>query len=420
MHLRNNSSVVGPNLRPLLLISVFLAGVLLSSPSRLVAQQTPAPQAPSVGQPNQAQDLHPSPLPQDVDPNDPALPMWMRPANPRPSAASSPAPAAGTTGTAGTKPNAANVPSGQQPQGGQQQPQPGQAAISGAGKGNDPYRIRVQSEEVTLQATVMDQKRHLVTSLAPTNFEVYEDGQVQHITSFRREDIPVSIGIVVDNSGSMRTKRAAVTKAVVNLVQASNPNDEVFVVNFSDEPFLDQDFTNKVDLMREALDRVDSHGGTALYDAVIASADHLAKGGKRDKKVLLVVTDGDDNESRESLEQAVRTVQSEKGPTIYSIGILSAEDRKRTAKRALEALSAQTGGVAFFPKDLQEVDEISQEVARDIRNQYTITYKPSNPRANGGYRQIKVVAREPGSKDQLVVRTRSGYFASEPASSAKQ
>jgi VWFA-related protein len=276
----------------------------------------------------------------------------------------------------------------------------------------DQFTIRVQSDEVTLQATVVDQKHHLVTSLATANFEVYEDGQVQQITSFRREDIPVSIGIVVDNSGSMRTKRTAVTKAVVNLVQASNPKDEVFIVNFNDEPYLDQDFTNKIDLMREALDRVDSRGGTALYDAIIASADHLAKGAQREKKVLLVVTDGDDNESRESLEQAVRTVQNDKGPTIYCIGILSKEDRKRTAKRALEALALQTGGVAFFPESLDEVDEISREVARDIRNQYTLTYKPSNPRSNGGYRSVKVVAHAPGYHE-LQVHTRTGYYANE-------
>jgi VWFA-related protein len=394
---------VGPRLGSFFLTSLLLGGVL--SFATLLSAQQPA-QQPSQPSSTQSQAPHPSAVPQDVDPDDPAVPVWLRPSIPRPAAPSTPS----TVNTA--KPN---VPPAQQPQPGQQAAGP---AVTK--NGNSPYSIRVQAEEVTLQATVMDQKRRLVTSLTPTNFEVYEDGQVQHITSFRREDIPVSIGIVVDNSGSMRTKRAAVTKAVVNLVQASNPKDEVFIVNFSDEPFLDQDFTAKVDLMREALERVDSHGGTALYDAVIASAEHLTKGGTREKKVLLVVTDGDDNESRESLEQAVRTVQSEKGPTIYAIGILSPEDRKRSAKRALEALTAQTGGVAFFPKDLQEVDEISQEVAKDIRNQYTITYKPSNPRANGGYRQIKVVAHEPGSKDLLLVRTRSGYFANEPQSSAKQ
>src|SRR5262249_54679006 len=123
--------------------------------------------------------------------------------------------------------------------------------------------------EVTLSATVLDLKHHLVTNLDQGNFVVYEDGQAQNITSFTRKDIPVSIGIVVDNSGSMRTKRAALTKAVLNLIQASNPQDEVFVVNFNDDPYLDQDFTNKVDLLHEAMDRVDSRGGTALYDAVI-------------------------------------------------------------------------------------------------------------------------------------------------------
>ena len=266
--------------------------------------------------------------------------------------------------------------------------------------------------EVTLSATVLDARRHLVTNLAPTNFAVYEDNQPQKITSFKREDIPVSIGIVVDNSGSMRTKRAAVTKAVLNLIQSSNPQDEVFVVNFNDDPYLDQDFTNKLDPLREALDRVDSRGGTALYDAVIASADHLAKGAKKEKKVLLVVTDGVDNESRESLESAIRKVQDDNGPTIYTIGILGDEPGIKRAKRALQSLSDQTGGVAFFPKDLMEVDEISQEVARDIRNQYSLTYKPTNPRSNGGYRKVKVEARAPGYKD-LQVRTRDGYFADE-------
>ncbi|MGC2744180.1 MAG: VWA domain-containing protein, partial [Candidatus Angelobacter sp.] len=273
--------------------------------------------------------------------------------------------------------------------------------------------------EVTLSATVLDSRRHLVTNLAPANFAVFEDNQPQQITSFRREDIPVSIGIVVDNSGSMRTKRTAVTKAVLNLIQASNPQDEVFVVNFNDDPYLDQDFTNKIPQLREALDRVDSRGGTALYDAVIASADHLAKGAKKEKKVLLVITDGVDNESRESLESAIRKVQDDNGPTIYTIGILGDEPGTKRAKRALQSLSDQTGGVAFFPKDLMEVDEISQEVARDIRNQYSLTYKPTNPRSNGGYRKVKVEARAPGYKD-LQVRTRDGYFADEKRTAAKQ
>ena len=277
-------------------------------------------------------------------------------------------------------------------------------------KGGFIYRQRV--DEVTLHATVVDARNRIVTDLGQRDFTVYEDGQPQQIKDFRREDVPVSIGILVDNSGSMRTKRNAVTKAVVNLVQASNPKDEVFVVNFNDEPYLDQDFTNNVGLMKDALDRVDTRGGTALYDAVYAAADHLAKGAKLEKKVLLVVTDGEDNESRMSLEEAIRAVQNDNGPTIYTIGILGDEGKQRRAKRALESLSTQTGGVAFFPRNLEEVDDISRAVARDIRNQYSITYKPTNPQSNGGYRTVKVVARAPGYKD-LQVRTRTGYFANE-------
>jgi VWFA-related protein len=348
-------------------------------------------------QPQQNQQrVQATPIPPDIDPSDPALPAWAKPAAPVP----------GTTNA--SKPTTpTNVPPPGQ--------QPGQIPGSEIGtvtKNGDRYTFRSQVNEVTLSATVLDSRRHLVTNLAQTNFAVYEDNQPQKITFFKRQDIPVSIGIVVDNSGSMRTKRTAVTKAVLNLIQASNPQDEVFVVNFNDDPYLDQDFTSKLESLREALDRVDSRGGTALYDAVIASADHLAKGAKKEKKVLLVVTDGVDNESRESLESAIRKVQDDNGPTIYTIGILGDEPGIKRAKRALQSLSDQTGGVAFFPRDLAEVDEISQEVARDIRNQYTLTYKPSNPRSNGGYRKVKVEARAPGYKD-LQVRTRDGYFADE-------
>ena len=356
-------------------------------------------QGPTTTPQQNQQRVQATPLPSDIDPSDPALPSWV----PKPA----------HTATAKPTPTPGNVQPGLEPE-----PLPG-TEVGAVTKTGDKYTYRSQVNEVTLSATVLDARRHLVTNLAPTNFAVYEDNQPQTITSFKREDIPVSIGIVVDNSGSMRTKRAAVTKAVLNLIQASNPQDEVFVVNFNDDPYLDQDFTNKIAPLHEALDRVDSRGGTALYDAVIASADHLAKGAKKEKKVLLVVTDGVDNESRESLESAIRKVQDDNGPTIYTIGILGDEPGIKRAKRALQSLSDQTGGVAFFPKDLMEVDEISQEVARDIRNQYSLTYKPSNPRSNGGYRKVKVEARAPGYKD-LQVRTRDGYFADEKRTASKQ
>ena len=198
-------------------------------------------------------------------------------------------------------------------------------------------------------------------------------------------------------------------------LKLSFAQDEVFVVNFSDDAYLDQDFTSNVSLMKEALDHVDSRGGTALYDAVVASANQLAKGAKREKKVLLVVTDGEDNASRDSLEEAVKRVQDDNGPTIYTIGILGDDREAKRARRALERLSAETGGVAYFPKDLSEVDEISRAVAHDIRNQYTLGYKPSRPQSEGGFRNVKVEAHDGRAK--LQVRTRSGYFAGQKRAS---
>lgn len=265
-------------------------------------------------------------------------------------------------------------------------------------------------DEVLLHATVVDDKQHIVTNLDKTAFTVFEDGKPQNIVSFRHEDIPVSIGIVIDNSGSMREKRAKVNQAALNLVRASNPQDEVFVVNFNDEYYLDQDFTNDLLKLKEALEKIDAKGGTALYEAVVASADHLKRNAKLEKKVILVVTDGEDNASRESLEQAVKQLQQENGPAVYAIGILGDEEHPKRAKRALEIITQRTGGAAFFPKNLDEVDAISRTIAHDIRNQYTIGYKPTNPKTSGGFRQIRVDAKAKGH-NKLIVRTKSGYYA---------
>jgi len=296
-----------------------------------------------------------------------------------------------------------------------QAPAPTQPAAQGQGgevqKGEgDVFVIKKQVEEVQLHASVIDDKQHPVTNLDRDAFTVFEDGQPQRITSFRREDIPVALGILIDNSGSMRDKRASVNQAALNLVRASNPQDEVFIVNFNDESYLDAPLTNNMAKLKEALDHVDSRGGTAMYDAVIASVPEL-KRSKLDKKVLLVVTDGEDNASRMSLEQAVRHVQDENGPVIYTIGIFSDDQpRKKRDQRALRTLSERTGGVAFFPRDLHEVDQISQDVAHDIRNQYTIGYKPLKPQSQGGYRSVRVEAKAKGF-GRMQVRTRSGYYA---------
>jgi Ca-activated chloride channel homolog len=260
-----------------------------------------------------------------------------------------------------------------------------------------------------LHATVVDDKQRLITNLEKSAFTVLEDGKPQVITSFRHEDIPVAMGIVIDNSGSMREKRDRVNKAAINLVRSSNPQDQVCVVNFNDEYYLDQDFTADINKLREALEKVESRGGTALYDAVVATADHMKKNAKLQKKVLFIVTDGEDNASRESLEQAVRRLQEENGPTVYAIGLLG-EEKARRARRALQQMAERTGGIAFLPKTLDEVDEISRTVAHDIRNQYTIGYKPTTPKTVPGYRTVHVDAHAHGY-NKLTVRTRSGYYA---------
>jgi Ca-activated chloride channel homolog len=298
-------------------------------------------------------------------------------------------------------------------------PQSGTANQAGAAKpadqgtapereDNGQYVFTTTVQEVQLHATVVDDKHRFVTDLQKGDFTVFEDGKPQTINSFRREDVPVSLGVIIDNSGSMRDKRPAVNQAAINLVKASNPDDQVFIVNFNDEYYLDQDFTANISKLRDGLEKIESRGGTALYDAVMASADHLKKNSKLDKKVLLVVTDGEDNASRSSLERAVRFLQAENGPTVYTIGLLGDEHSKR-ARRALQTMAEDTGGVAFFPKDLKEVDAISSEVAHDIRNQYTIGYKPTTPQSAGGYRTVKVEAKAP-HHGKLVVRTRSGYY----------
>src|SRR6266496_5307089 len=272
---------------------------------------------------------------------------------------------------------------------------------------NGVFVFHATAQEVTLHATVVDERNRLITNLGKGDFAVFENSQPQQIRSFHQEDIPVAIGVVIDNSGSMREKRDAVNKAAINLVRASNPNDQVFVVNFNDEYYLDQEFTPEIKKLQVALEHVESRGGTALYDAVVASADYLIKSPLQ-RKVLFIVTDGEDDASQESLEQAVHKLQQENGPTVYAIGLLGGE-KLRHAKRALEVLADRTGGIAFFPPTLNEVDEISRNIARDIRNQYTITYTPTTPKSVGGFRTIHVDAHARAYK-KLTVRTRSGYY----------
>ena len=269
---------------------------------------------------------------------------------------------------------------------------------------------------VPLNVTVSDKTGHLVTTLPQNAFQVFENGVSQPIKLFKREDVPVSMGLIIDNSGSMREKRQAVEAATLALAKDSNPMDEMFIVNFNDEAYLDTDFTNDIKLLEQGLTKIDSRGGTAMRDALRMSADHLKEKAKRDKKVILVVTDGNDNASNLSLEALVRLAQQD-DILVYAIGILGEEDKKeaKKAQRALNILTESTGGQVFYPKDLSEVERIAHQVAHDIRNQYTIAYTPSNQTLDGTYRPIKVTVKAAGNP---VARTRSGYYATDKKAAA--
>ena len=278
-------------------------------------------------------------------------------------------------------------------------------------------QFRSDTRLVVLHASVTDKKGKLVTNLDRNAFKVFENGQPQEVKIFRREDVPVSLGIVIDDSGSMSTKRARVEAAALEMVRNSNRQDEVFIVNFNDEPYLDVPFTNDLHKLEQGLARIDSRGGTAMRDALSSSLDYIRKEAKKDKKVLLVITDGNDNASNISLEKVVaRSNQSD--TIVYAIGLFTEEEKHDAAKarRALNELTAATGGLAFYPKEVGEVQSLAVEVAHDIRSQYTIAYSPGVQALDGSYRQIKVVVDGPGKP---VARTRSGYYANADADTQK-
>jgi VWFA-related protein len=281
----------------------------------------------------------------------------------------------------------------------------------------DDYKIQSQVSLVVLHASVLNDRSVFVPGLKEENFRVFEDKVEQKLSVFKQEDVPVSFGLVVDNSGSMRDKRPQVNAAALTFVKTSNEQDEGFVVNFNDDYYLDteHDFTSDLNEMKTALERIDARGSTALYDAVIGSLDHLKKG-TRDKKVILVVTDGEDNASRHSLENAVEQAQRNDA-LIYAVGLFGDDDMKhnrramKKARNALTQLANATGGLAFFPENAADTEAICTQIAHDIRNQYTVAYYPTNTARDGSFRTVQIEVIPPHSSGKLSVRTRSGYYA---------
>ncbi|MGD0962820.1 MAG: VWA domain-containing protein [Candidatus Acidiferrales bacterium] len=293
---------------------------------------------------------------------------------------------------------------------------PGQQSSQGSSS------IKASVDLVVLHVTIADEAGQFVGDLKKGDFKVFENKIEQNISVFSREDVPVTMGLVIDNSGSMREKREQVNAAAMTFVKTSNPQDEAFVVNFNDEYYLDTDgdFTSDPKDMDNALSRIDTRGSTALYDAVIGSLEHLKKGHK-DKHVLLVITDGDDDASRKTLADTMKEAE-QSNAAIYTIGVFSQDDRKndkkmvRRSTKELKELAEVTGGMSYFPETLDEVTPVCEQVARDIRNQYTIGYYPTNAEKDGTFRPVLVQLLSSEGHGKLSVRTRTGYYAQKSAS----
>jgi Ca-activated chloride channel family protein len=300
---------------------------------------------------------------------------------------------------------------------------PSRAPSTSQDRSGDQYRIKVSANLVVLHATVQDHKGVLVSGLDQDSFQVYEDGTLQQIKYFSHDDVPVTVGLVIDNSGSMGRKRAEVISAALAFARSSNPQDQIFVVNFNEHVRfalpVDTPFTDQVSELEVALSRINTHGQTALYDAVAAALEHLTKGG-RDKRVLIVISDGGDNASQHNLAQIMALAQHADA-IIYTIGLFDDADEDRNP-HVLKQLAQDTGGDVFLPQSLKEAIPICKRIARDIRNQYTIAYVPANKKQDGAYRVIQVKASASG-RGQLQVRTRAGYrapLAPQPSPPAKK
>jgi Ca-activated chloride channel homolog len=284
-----------------------------------------------------------------------------------------------------------------------------QVRSSAQDQASDDYTLKVNADLVVLTATVVDRHNALVSGLDKDDFQVYEDGVLQHLKTFSHEDLPVTAGLVIDNSGSMSPKRADVIAAALLFARSSNPRDQMFVVNFNERVSYglpaNMPFTDRRDQLEQGLNAINTIGETALYDAMATSLDHLQQG-KWDKKVLILISDGADNASKHTLAQVIEMAKHS-AAIIYAIGIFDEPDGDQNPG-VLKRFAKETGGEAFFPESSKEAATICEEIARDIRNQYTLAYVPTTSQQNNGYRTVDVRVSAPGH-GRLSVRTRAGY-----------
>src|SRR5262245_18404829 len=285
------------------------------------------------------------------------------------------------------------------------------------------YTLSVETLEVQLPVSVLDKENRPVDGLKQENFQVFEDKVLQTIKTFRHEDIPMSLGLSIDNSGSMRNKRERVNSSALAFVRESNPEDETFIIKFDDSAYLEQDFTSSIGDLIDALENIDARGETALYDAVYLGADKVTKDGKKDTKVILLIIDGEDNVSKYGINKVMEPLRQSK-VTLYAVGLLEEDDQRgglfkkppsKKAKEDLVKFAEITGGQAYFPKSLDEVEELVKHIAHDLRNHYTVSYIPTNANLDGTWREVTVKVTPPAkSTPKLSLHTKQGYYAPKP------
>jgi Ca-activated chloride channel family protein len=289
-------------------------------------------------------------------------------------------------------------------------------AAQNAGKGQSSEAnktIKVDVDLVTVNATVTDSQNRVITGLDKQNFRVWEDKLEQKIQYFSAEDVPISIGIVFDVSGSMKEKISTSREAAVTFLKTGNPQDEYFLETFSNRPQVAEDFTTDISRLQNKLVFQMANGMTAMYDAVYVSLEKL-KEGSNPKKALLLITDGEDNRSRYTFAN-VREYVKEQDVQIYAIGIVGDYNSQlgsgRTGRALLEELADLTGGHAFFPDSVYDLEDICTKIAVELKNQYVLGYKSTNESKDGKWRKIKVQVDGPKGVGRLDVKFKTGYYA---------
>jgi Ca-activated chloride channel homolog len=272
------------------------------------------------------------------------------------------------------------------------------------------YVVRSDVNMIVVHATVQDRQGGFISGLTKDAFTITEDGVRQQISAFNSNDVPVAVGLVIDNSGSMGRRWADTITGALTFIGDSRPEDEIFVVHFSDDARLglppDRPFSSNINDLRTALMSGVVGGHTALYDGIAMALGQFEKASLM-KKVLLIVSDGGDNKSRTQLDDIVKRADRA-GVLMYTIGLFDEHSADKNPG-VLKKLASQTGGLSYMPQDLTRLNSICSQIARDIRNQYTVGYNSSKASADSAYHQIKVAAVDSHGR-QLRVRARTGFY----------